>query len=126
MLSKITMFILLVIGILISSYFYTIGSYYFRYAETMNLKFRYIFIISLICGIISYSIKIPLYYYLGKYNNIMMINILYITITFIIVTLYSKYILKENIPLHTYIIIFIILLLLIFNSLLDIYEKNKN
>ena len=120
--NKIVLYGLFIIGIILSSIFYTLASYYFRFADDNNIKFKYIFIISIILGIISYSIKIPTFYYFAKNINIMFINIIYLVITFIFVTLYSKFILNEQIKLHTYIIIILVVLLIILNGLLDYFN----
>jgi uncharacterized protein (DUF486 family) len=123
-------YIILLLCIIVSSIFYIGASYYFRYGEQNNIKFIYIYIISIIFGIISYSIKIPAFHYLGKDISIMMINIFFLTISFIIVIFYSIYILNEKIPIYTYIISILIVLLIILNNILE-YEykiklKNKN
>lgn len=101
------------IGLLFSAIFYTIGSYFFRYAEKLNIKFQYIFLISIILGMIAYAIKVTIFYFYGKKFTIMFINILYLVATFFLVTLYSKIILNEDIKIHTYIIFTIIILLII-------------
>ncbi len=119
--NKIILYILFIIGIILSSIFYTLASYYFRIGESRNIKFIYIYIISIFLGLMSYSIKIPIFYYFGKQFSIMIINTIYLIVTFILVTLYSKFVLEENIPIHTYLIIFLIVLLIILN---DILNKN--
>lgn len=116
---KIFIYIFFFIGIICASFFYTMASYYFRFAEKKNLKFRYILLISIILGMISYSIKIPIFYYFGKDLSIMIMNIYYLITTFIIVSLYSKFILLEKIKLHTYIIITLIILLIILDNILN-------
>jgi hypothetical protein len=118
--NKILSYAFFIIGIIISSIFYTLASYYFRIGEQNNVKFTYIFIISVIFGIVSYAIKIPVFHYLGSHLSIMVINITFLVITFIIVTLFSKFVLKEKIPLYTYIIIVLVVLLILLNNILDI------
>lgn len=120
--NKIISFYLLFIGIIFASIFYTFASFYFRFAENNNIKFNYIFAISIILGIISYSIKIPTFYYFGKNINIKLINIIYLAVTFIFVTLYSNIILKEPTSMHTFIITFLIVSLLILNYALDYFK----
>ena len=115
--------ILFIIGITIGAFFYVLASYYFRYGENNKIKFKYIYIISILFAIISFIIKIPLFHYLGKNMNIMIINIIFLIISFILVVLYSKYILNEKIPIYTYIIIFLIIILILLNYILDIYNK---
>jgi len=115
-------FIFLIV-LVFASFFYIISSYYFRLGQQLNIKFGYILVISIIFGIISYIIKIPLYYYYGKEMSLILIHILFVTITVIILILYSYFILNEKIPLHTIIIISIIILLLILNDVLYIVHK---
>jgi uncharacterized protein (DUF486 family) len=117
--NKIILYGLFIIGTICSSIFYTLASYYFRLGESRNIKFMYIYIISIILGICSYLIKVPVFYFLGKKMNVMIINITFLVITFILVTLFSKFVLKENIPTHTYLIIILIILLIILNNILD-------
>ena len=115
--------ILFIIGLTIGAIFYVLASYYFRYGQNNNIKFRYIYIISVLLALISFLIKIPLFYYLGKNMSIMLINIIFLIISFILVVLYSKYILKEIIPIYTYIIIIAIIMLIILNNILDLLYK---
>jgi hypothetical protein len=117
--NNIILYCLFIIGILFSASFYTLGSYFFRLGEKYNMKFIYIYILSIICGILSYSVKVPIFYYIGKKMNVMLINIIFLITVFIVVTLYSKFILNEIIPLHTYIILTLIILLIILNHFLD-------
>jgi hypothetical protein len=117
--NKIKNYILLFLGIFLSALFYSIGSYYFRYGYINKIKFKYIFLISIICGIISYLIKIPVFYFLGKKFTIMYINILFLIISFVMITIYSKFILNETIKIHTYIIFTIIVMLIVLNNYLS-------
>lgn len=111
--------ILFFIGLFFACIFYIYGSYYFRLGEMNNDKFIKIFLISIICGLISFSIKIPIFYFFAKNLNVMMINIIYVTMIFIVVTIFSKFVLKETIKLYTYIIITLVILLILLNSFLD-------
>jgi len=117
--SKIVIFSLFIIGTIIASMFYTLGSYYFRIGESRKIKFMYIYFISIFLGLLSYSIKIPIFYYFGKEMSVMIINAFFLIITFISVTLFSKFILKEEIPMHTYLILILIVLLIVLNDILD-------
>ena len=117
--NKLLFYILFIGAIFLSSFFYTGASYYFRYGEMNNIKFIYIYLISMILGMISYSIKIPVFYYFGKELSVFIINTIFLVVIFISVTLYSKFILNEKIKTHTYIICALIILLLILNNLLN-------
>ncbi len=121
--NKAISYIFLVIGIIISSIFYTLASYSFRIGEYNHFNFIKVFIISILFGTISYAIKIPVFHYLGRDLSIMVINIIFLVITFIMVTLFSKFILNENIPIYTYIIIILVVSLIVLNNILDIKYK---
>lgn len=111
--------IILFVGIILTAITFVTASYYFRYGEKHNQSFSYIFLVSIIFGIISYSIKVPVLYFFGKNMSVMLLNIIILITIFIVVTLYSYFILKEHISMHTYIIITIIILLIILNNWLD-------
>jgi hypothetical protein len=115
--------IIFIIGIIFSGIFHVLGSFYFKYAKINKLSFLKIFLISMLFGILSYIVKIPIFYFFSQKMNIITINIIYIIITFILIILYSYFILNEKIPIYTIIISILILLLIILNYLLDI--KNK-
>ena len=123
--NKLLLYFLFFIGLIISSLFYTFSSYYFRLGEQLNVKFQYIYIISIIFGLISFLIKIPIYYYFGKNFNILTIHVYFLVITFSLLYFYSYYILSEKIPLHTIIILFTIIMLLVINDLIEIFNKKK-
>lgn len=123
--NKLLLYFLFFIGLVISSIFYTFSSYYFRLGEQLNVKFQYIYIISIIFGLISFLIKIPIYYYFGKNFNILTIHVYFLVITFSLLYFYSYYILSEKIPLHTIIILFTIIMLLVINDLIDIFNKKN-
>ena len=123
--NKLLLYFLFFIGLVISSIFYTFSSYYFRLGEQLNVKFQYIYIISIIFGLISFLIKIPIYYYFGTNFNILSIHVYFLVITFSLLYFYSYYILSEKIPLHTIIILFTIIMLLVINDLIDIFNKKN-
>ncbi len=118
--SNIITYLFFFIGLTLSALLYTFGSYYFRFGQENNIKFKYILIISLILGICSYLIKIPTFYYFGRSFQIIFIHIIFLITSFIIVVLYSKFYLKEEIKLHSLIIFFIIVMLLVLDSILNI------
>jgi hypothetical protein len=71
-------------------------------------------------GSLSYFIKIPLFYYYAK-QNIVLTYILYMAILSIVIVLYSKFILQEQIQTHTYLILTMILILLCYNEYLSLH-----
>lgn len=123
--NNIILYFLFMLGILLSAFFYTIGSYSFRLGEKNNIKFTYIYIYSIIFGLLSFIIKIPIFYYFGNKISIILINTVFLLIVSILVNLYSKFILNENIPLYRYCIFFLIILLVIISNILDIVLVKK-
>jgi len=117
--------IILLIGIILSSLFYVLGSYYFRLEEYHHNNFTKILVISLLFGMCSYFIKIPIYHFYGKDRPVTFINIIFLVFTFIFLSIYSKYILHEEPKFHTYIIICIIIGLILLNDILDYYSISK-
>jgi uncharacterized protein (DUF486 family) len=113
--------IILLIGIILSSLFYVIGTYYFRFEKHHSNNFTKILLISLLFGMCSYFIKIPIFHFFGKNHEIAFINIIFLVFTFIFLNLYSKYILHESIKTHTYIIICLIIGLILLNDILNYY-----
>jgi uncharacterized protein (DUF486 family) len=116
--NSIVNYILFTIGLLLSCTFYTIASYYFRFGQENNIKFKYIYLISLAFGLLSYSIKIPTFYFFGKNFKVLFIHIVFLIASFLLVLLYSKFYLKEEVHLHSLIIFTIIILLLVLDNIL--------
>jgi hypothetical protein len=115
-------FIILVIGLIIISIFYELASFGYIYSENNKYSFKYIYLISLIFGIIVYLIKIPLFYYYGLDNTLLMYT-LYLIVVSITVILYSYFILKEKVYTHTFIIFLIIICLFVLNNYLTSLYK---
>jgi hypothetical protein len=111
--------IILLSGIILYSITYVFGSYYFRLGILNKESFLYIFLVSIIIGLVSFSIKIPIFYFYATNMNIIILHVITTSIIFITAILYSYFILNENIPLHTYIIVCSIILLIILNNWLD-------
>jgi len=115
-------FIILVVGLIIVSIFYELASFTYTYSTNNNYSFKYIYLISLIFGIIVYLIKIPLFYYYGLDDTLLMYT-LYLVIVSTTVILYSHFILKEKTHTHTIIIMSIIIGLFILNNYLTSLRK---
>ena len=116
--NKIYIYILFFLGTLISAFFYIIASYYFRYGQENNVKFKYILVISLFFGILSYLLKISTFYFFGKKIKILLLHIIFLIFSSIIVYIYSKFYLKEKIKIQSLVIYIIIILLIIFDNIL--------
>jgi len=115
--------IIFLIGIILSSLFYVIGTYYFRLEEHHSNNFTKILLISLLFGLCSYLVKVPIFHFYGKDRQVTFINITFLVFTFIFLSIYSKYILHEEPKPHTYIIICLIIGLILLNDVLDFYIK---
>ena len=113
--------IIFLIGIILSSLFYVIGTYYFRFEEHHSNNFIKILFISVLFGLCSYLIKVPIFHFFAKDREVTFINITFLVFTFIFLSLYAKYILHEEPKPHTYIIICLIIGLILLNDVLDYY-----
>jgi len=123
--NKILLYSALVLGLLIAGIFYVCATYYFRYGQTKNESFMKILGTSIILIIITYLIKIPVFYYFGKEVSILILYMIFLIITFILVIIFSNFVLNEPIQLYTYIIVILIVLLIILNDTLDLKYKLK-
>ena len=115
--------LILVFGLIIFSILYVIASFGYKLFPKNAYPFKYIFAGSLLAAIIGYFIKIPLFYYYGK-DDVITLYILYISIISVTVSLYSKFILHNKIPTHTYVILSLIVLLIILNEYLTMKSNN--
>jgi hypothetical protein len=114
------------IGIVIYSILNVIASSYFRTGQIKKESFTHIFLLSITIGIISYFVKIPVLYFCSGDMSIMIINIIITVSIFIGSVFYSQIILKEKINYYTYIIIFLIVLLILLNDWLNYIFSKKN
>ena len=115
-------FIILVLGLIVVSIIYVMATYGYAYLQIRGYSFKSIYIISILLGVLLYSIKIPLFYYYDL-DNALITYLLYSIITAITVIIYSRVVLKENIYTHTYFIMFAILVLFILNDYLTDLKK---
>ena len=125
MIDKYINFIIIFIGLLLASIFYSLASYSYRYIEQHKMNFMIGFFISLFFSVLSFCIKIPVLHFYAKDVSIFLINIYYMILCFFIVSLYSYLILNEKIDTHTYIIGFLIFLLIILNAKMSMSNKIK-
>jgi len=114
--------IILIVGLIIVSIFYELASFGYTYSTNNKYSFKYIFLVSLICGIMVYLIKIPLFYYYGLDNSLIMYT-LYLIVVSTTVIFYSHFILKEKTYMHTRIILTIIIGLFVLNNYLTSLRK---
>jgi uncharacterized protein (DUF486 family) len=112
-------YIILIIGLIISDIFALLASFSYKYYTKKEKSFLFIFIMSLFFAIFSYTLRIPLFYYYGVEDTLSIYILTTIIVSFLLL-INSKYILKENVKPHTYIILMLITLLVIINNYLDI------
>ena len=117
--NKAFIYILFFLGTLIAAFFYVIGSYYFRYGQENNIKFKYILLISVFFGILSYLLKVTTFYFCAKKIKVLLLHIIFLLFSSVIVYIYSKFYLKEKIKIQSLVIYIIIILLIILDSLLN-------
>jgi len=115
-------YIILIIGLIISDTLALFASFSYKYYKKKDKTFLFIFIISLIFGILSFILRIPLFYYYGI-DDTVTIYILNAIVVSCLLLINSKYILNEDVKPHTYIILVITTSLIILNNYLNV--KNK-
>ena len=116
--------IIFIILIFISSIIYCFSNFYNKMPGVGN-NFKKILMISIFFAIIEYCIKVPAMFYFGKkINSIFTYTIILITI-FICLTFYSKYVLKEEVHMITYITLVLIILIFIIHNIAIHKIKNK-
>jgi len=82
----------------------------------VGTDFKKIMLISLLFAMIEYGLKVPAMFYYGKnINSIFTYTVILVTI-FICLSVYSKFILKEDIHLITYLTLILIIIILIIHS----------
>ena len=114
--------IYIIIGLFFYSILHTMGSFGYKYWKNHGKQFSYIFLVSVFLGTISYFIKVPLFYFYASQTAVLT-YIIYMVELAIVVTIYSKIVLKEHIALHTYITLLILILLVGYNQYLIFNDK---
>jgi len=110
---------ILVIGLIIYAIFNTLASYSFKYLIPLGKSMEYIFLIEMFFILIAYMAKIPLYFFFAGPNGVTTLHVLDIAIYTVIVVLYARFYLKEQVHMHTVIILNIIIALTILNEVLN-------
>ena len=116
--------IFIIVGLLIYSIVHTMGSFGYKYWKKHGKSFIFIFFTSIFLGTISYFIKVPLFYFYANQTAVLT-YIIYMVDLAVVVTLYSKFVLKENIALHTYMTLLIMILLVSYNQYLIFNDKKE-
>jgi uncharacterized protein (DUF486 family) len=110
--NNIVLYIVFVIAITIASVLYVLGNYY-ESTTKKTTPLYYIVLISLLFASLEYIVKIPTYYYYRKYLSPTQLQIIWISITSLMVVLYDTYFLHNKLSSHTKISFAIILTVLI-------------
>ena len=111
-------YIILIIGLTIFSIVSIIATFGYKYFKKKEKDFLFIFLVSLFFGILSYCVKIPLLYYYGQQDSVSTYILSIVILTFILI-LHSKFILNEKVKIHTYVIIFLIVFLVLLERYLS-------
>ena len=88
--------ILFIILLFFAGIFYSFGNFYNKIPGVSN-NFWKVFFISLLFVIVEYSIRVPAIFYLVKNMNSVLIYTIVQVVTFFVVILFSKYLLKEEV-----------------------------
>jgi hypothetical protein len=121
------MIILIFILLLLSSIFGLTSNYPNRIFDVTEMSFLRLFIFSCIASVLSNMISFPTIYFLGKYQNIVIVECLLIVCAVIAVILINKFLVKEPIHIGSYITMISIVIILIIHYILTqpFYSRNK-
>lgn len=97
--------------------FHIVGTYFFKLDKSN--EFPKIYALSILLGMIASMIRVPTNMFLGSQYSVVFMEIFYLFLLFVATTIYSKWILNENIQIHTYIIFAMIIGLFMMNTYLD-------
>lgn len=110
-------YILFLILIFCSAIFYSYGNFYSK-IPGISQNFWNIFFISILFVIIEYSFRIPAIVILGKnMSSVLMYTIIQV-ITFVVIILFSKFVLKEEVKSITYGLLVIIMTLIVVHNII--------
>ena len=121
------MLVLIFILLLVSSIIGLTSNYPNRIFDVKEVPFLKLFIFSCIASILSNMISFPTIYFLGKSQNIVIIECALVICAVISVILINRYLVKEPIHTGSYITMFAIVIILIIHYILTqpFYSRNK-
>ena len=121
------MLVLIFILLLVSSIIGLTSNYPNRIFDVKEVSFLKLFIFSCIASILSNMISFPTIYFLGKSQNIVIIECALVICAVISVILINRYLVKEPIHTGSYITMFAIVIILIIHYILTqpFYSSNK-
>lgn len=118
--------LILIIGLVFYSIFLLLGTFSYKIMMSKGYLFNSIFIVSMIFGILSFVVKIPLFYYYAREYDSLYINTLTLIVAAVVTNLFSYFILGERLYAHTYLIMLAIAILFVFNNYLtEIKNSSK-
>ena len=107
-------YILYVLFTFIACLVHLIGTYFFLLFDNGS-NFGIILASSILIGALASIIRIPTNAYLGKGLSVVYMETLYLFLLFLATICYTLFVIKESVPLHTYIISAIVICLLALN-----------
>jgi multidrug transporter EmrE-like cation transporter len=108
--------ILFVIILFFAAIFYCFGNFYSK-IPGISKNFWKIFFISILCVIGEYTLRVPAIFFLVKDINSILIYTIIQAVTFLVVILFSKYVLKEEVQPITYALLVVIMTLIIAHNI---------
>jgi multidrug transporter EmrE-like cation transporter len=109
--------ILFVIILVFAGIFYCFGNFYSKIPGVSN-NFWKIFFISILCVIGEYTLRVPAIFFLVKDMSSILIYTIIQSVTFLVVILFSKYVLKEEVQPITYALLIVIMTLIIAHNII--------
>jgi hypothetical protein len=103
----------------IACFFHLFGTYFFLLSEKGE-NFAAVIFISILIGAMASVIRIPTNAFLGEGLSVVYMEMIYLFLLFLATIIYTKFIAKEHVQLHTYVILATIISLLLLNE----YMKN--
>jgi len=110
-------YILFVFLLFCSAIFYSYGNFYSK-IPGVNQNFWRIYFISILFVVIEYSFRIPAIVILGKNMSSVLTYTIIQVITFFVVILFSKFVLKEEVKPITYGLLVIIMTLIVAHNVI--------
>ena len=110
-------YILFVFLLFCSAIFYSYGNFYSK-IPGVSQNFWRIYFISILFVVIEYSFRIPAVVILGKNMSSVLIYTIIQVITFFVVILFSKFVLKEEVKPITYGLLVIIMTLIVAHNVI--------
>ena len=110
-------YILFVFLLFCSAIFYSYGNFYSK-IPGVSQNFWRIYFMSILFVVIEYSFRIPAIVILGKNMSSVLIYTIVQVITFFVVILFSKFVLKEEVKPITYGLLVIIMTLIVAHNII--------